>query len=147
MSDWIARGWIDYSRGAQTDVIPQQPQAPTQEQRAAASDPGNIVPTWLTVHKNGYLVNELGERVDKYGRLTRPRGVKGKNSSQNQPQAAWHRQPQAAWNRTSEESEDPSDDDASATGGWQWTQWNRNRASEDSEDRNARWADLSSETR
>jgi hypothetical protein len=31
--------------------------------------------------KDGHLVNEKGERVDALGRVTRARGVKGKNSS------------------------------------------------------------------
>ena len=31
----------------------------------------------LTKHPDGYLVNELGERVDEYGRLTRARGARG----------------------------------------------------------------------
>ena len=31
----------------------------------------------LTKHPDGYLVNEFGERVDEYGRLTRARGARG----------------------------------------------------------------------
>ena len=35
----------------------------------------------LYLNRLGQLVNEKNERVDKWGRLTRPRGVKGSTSS------------------------------------------------------------------
>jgi len=42
-----------------------------------------VVPVTLFINHQGNRVNALGERCDELGRLTKPRGAKGKGSSRN----------------------------------------------------------------
>ncbi len=60
----------------------------------------------LFVSPGGHLVNAMGEKVDRFGRLTRPRGVKGANSSRRGWRDDW-RDRGAAWPQWSQAAAGP----------------------------------------
>jgi hypothetical protein len=87
---------VDRQPGKGGPAQPQALQLPVDRHPGSSDDPVQPFTTAglqqlpapaLFIDLQGHLVNERGERVDHLGRLTRPRGAKGKTSSKRWPGA------------------------------------------------------------